>query len=61
MSMVIRQAGGKYVALCEGDDFWIDKNKLAQQLSLMGKILSVSFVFTQQRFLLAKKLPTTQQ
>lgn len=38
------RAKGKYVALCDGDDFWIDPNKLSKQIKEMEKSNSdVSF------------------
>lgn len=29
------RAKGKYIALCDGDDFWIDQNKLSKQIKEM--------------------------
>lgn len=31
----LQKANGKYIALCEGDDYWIDQNKLYEQVTFL--------------------------
>ena len=35
----------KYIALCEGDDYWVDSNKLQLQFDVMEEWTSVDFSF----------------
>lgn len=37
---------GKYIAFCEGDDYWIDNNKLEMQINYMKNHPDCSYCFT---------------
>lgn len=39
---VFAASSGKYIALCEGDDYWVDENKLQKQIDLMESMPSCS-------------------
>jgi len=39
------EARGKYIAICEGDDYWTDKTKLERQVAIFQKIPECSLVF----------------
>ena len=43
--ILLPKVKGKYIALCEGDDFWIDKHKLQKQVDYLEKYADCSFTF----------------
>ncbi|MDH7476211.1 MAG: glycosyltransferase [Microgenomates group bacterium] len=42
---LLPKAKGKYIAVCDGDDYWIDKNKLQLQVNYLDKNKNCSIVF----------------
>lgn len=50
-SFVYPRAKGKYIALCEGDDYWIDENKLQKQVDFMEQNPDVGLTYSKVKML----------
>ncbi|MHA6612409.1 glycosyltransferase [Photobacterium damselae] len=44
--IAVKHTEGEYIALCEGDDFWVDKNKINNQIKIFENNKNVSLVHT---------------
>lgn len=57
----LQSARGKYIALCEGDDYWTDTGKLARQVELLESNPSMNICFHPTRvFFEDKSYPDTK-
>lgn len=45
----LKSCKGKYIAICEGDDYWIDENKLQLQVSLLENNPEYGMCYTKAR------------
>ncbi|HMP32617.1 MAG TPA: glycosyltransferase, partial [Saprospiraceae bacterium] len=48
----LQQCKGKYIALCEGDDYWIDPLKLQKQVDFLEENKEYSMCFTNRKMLI---------
>jgi glycosyltransferase involved in cell wall biosynthesis len=44
-SRVSKACRGEFIAICEGDDYWIDPQKLMEQVALLSKLEAIDICF----------------
>ncbi len=58
---VIKACKGKYIAFCEGDDYWIDNRKLDNQISMMEGDPDIGLIYTNYRVINEEGKPIIHQ
>ncbi|GHV57477.1 hypothetical protein FACS1894182_06410 [Bacteroidia bacterium] len=52
----LKNCTGKYIAICEGDDYWIDPLKLQKQVDFLEKSIKTTYLFTNRKFVYTNKI-----
>lgn len=55
INILFKMAKGKYIALCEGDDYWTDALKLQKQVDLMENGEDVGLIYTNFAYLIGSQ------
>ncbi|EPJ4369010.1 glycosyltransferase family 2 protein [Providencia stuartii] len=50
------EANGEYIALCEGDDYWIDINKIQKQVKCLEENKDINICFTSAKSIYRNKI-----
>jgi glycosyltransferase involved in cell wall biosynthesis len=53
----LKRARGKYIAFCEGDDYWSNKRKLYKQVNLLENDSNSSLCFHTTEYLFSESVP----
>lgn len=56
LEFALNKTKGKYIALCEGDDYWIDKNKLQKQYDFLEQNKDCTILGADYEILEGKKI-----
>ena len=51
----VKRAKGKYIAFCEGDDYWSDPLKLQKQVDFLEKNIEIGLCYTKAKVFVQKK------
>tara|TARA_A100001037_G_scaffold251269_1_gene234677 strand:- start:139 stop:849 length:711 start_codon:yes stop_codon:yes gene_type:complete len=55
MPVIFKKASGKYLALCEGDDYWVDKDKLQKQVDFLEENHNYGMIYTKANVYIQEK------
>lgn len=55
LRVLLELAKGEYVAICEGDDFWVSRNKISNQIDIHEKNLDIALTYSKAHIYIESK------